>query len=53
MINLFKNLDYVFHWYTNPDSKNMILQNNIDHNKHQFFDMVSREEALEKMGSSF
>ena len=52
-LNLFKNLDYVFHWYTNPDSKNMILQNNIDHNKHQFFDMVSREDALEKMGSSF
>ena len=52
-LNLFKNLDYVFHWYTNPDSKNMILQNNIDHNKHQFFDMVTREEALEKMGSSF
>ena len=52
-LNIFKNLDYVFHWYTNPDSKNMILQNNIDHNKHKFFDMVSRDEALEKMGSSF
>ncbi len=52
-LNIFKNLDYVFHWYTNPDSKNMILQNNIDKNKHHFFDMVSRDEALEKMGSSF
>jgi hypothetical protein len=53
VLKYFQNLDYVFHWYTNPDSKNMILQNNIDKNKHLFFDMVSRDEALEIMGTSF
>lgn len=53
VLKYFQNLDYVFHWYTNPDSKNMILQNNIDQNKHLFFDMVSRDEALELMGTSF
>ena len=29
VLKYFQNLDYVFHWYTNPDSKNMILQNKI------------------------
>ena len=53
VLKYFQNLDYVFHWYTNPDSKNMILQNKIDQNKHLFFDMVSRDEALELMGTSF
>ena len=53
VLKYFQNLDYVFHWYTNPDSKNMILQNNIDQNKHLFFNMVSRDEALEIMGTSF
>lgn len=53
VLKYFQNLDYVFHWYTNLDSKNMILQNNIDQNKHLFFDMVSRDEALEIMGASF
>jgi hypothetical protein len=53
VLKYFQNLDYVFHWYTNPDSKNMILQNNIDQNKHLFFDMVSRDEALEIMVASF
>jgi len=53
VLKYFQNLDYVFHWYTNPDSKNMILQNNIDQNKHLFFDMVPRNEALEIMVTSF
>jgi hypothetical protein len=53
VLKYFKDLDYVFHWYTNPDSKNMILQNNIDQNKHLFFDMVPRNEALEIMVTSF
>jgi hypothetical protein len=53
VLKYFQNLDYVFHWYTNPDSKNMILQNNIDQNKHFFFDMVPRNEALEIMVTSF
>jgi hypothetical protein len=53
VLKYFQNLDYVFHWYTNPDSKNMILQNNIDNNKHLFFDMVPRNEALEIMVTSF
>ena len=52
-LNIFKNLDYVFHWYTNSDSKNMILQNNIDDNKHKFFEMVPRDEAIEIMCQSF
>ena len=52
-LKFFKNSDFEFNWYTNPDSKNMILQNNIDQNKHLFFDMVSRDEALEIMGTSF
>ena len=51
-LKLFENSNFEFHWYTNPDSKFMIKQNNIDLNKHKFFEIIPRNEALEKMTTS-
>lgn len=48
-LKLLENLNFEFHWYTNPDSKFMIKQNNIDLEKHKFFDIIPRDKALEKM----
>ncbi len=51
-LKLFKNSNFEFHWYTNPDSKLMIKQNDIDLNKHKFFEIIPRDQALEKMTTS-
>jgi len=51
-LKFFNNSDFEFNWYTNPDSKLMVTQNKINLDNHKFFDMVSRDEALDKMTSS-
>lgn len=51
-LKFFKNSDFEFNWYTNPDSKLLVTQNKINLDNHKFFDMVSRDEALDKMTSS-
>ena len=51
-IKFFKNSDILFNWYTNQDSKNMLTQNNFDLSNHKFFEIIDRDEALNKMSSS-
>ena len=52
VLKFFEQTDFEFHWYTNSDSKEMIKQNKIDFNRNKLFDMVTRNEALEKMVTS-
>ena len=52
VLRFFHKGDFEVHWYTNPDSKEMIKQNKIDLKCNKFFDMVPRNEALEKMVDS-
>ena len=52
VLKFFQQTDFVLHWYTNSDSKEMIKQNKIDFNRNKLFDMVTRNEALEKMVTS-
>ena len=52
VLRFFHKTDFELHWYTNPDSIEMIKQNNIDQKYNKFFDMVTRNEALEKMVDS-
>ena len=52
VLKFFQQTDFVLHWYTNSDSKEMIKQNKIDFNRNKLFDIVTRNEALEKMVSS-
>jgi len=51
-IKFFKNSDIFFNWFTNQDSKNIVLQTNLDLANHKFFEIVDRDEALKKMSSS-
>ena len=51
-IKFFKNSDIFFNWFTNQDSKNIVLQTNFDLANHKFFEIVDRDEALKKMSSS-
>ena len=52
VLKFFHKTDFELHWYTNPDSIEMIKQNKIDQKYNKFFDMVTRNEALEKMVDS-
>ena len=52
VLKFFQQTDFELHWYTNSDSKEMIKQNKIDFNRNKLFDMVTRNEALEKMVTS-
>ena len=52
VLKLFHKTGFEFHWYTNPDSKEIIKQNDIDLKSNKFFDMITRKEALEKMVNS-
>ena len=52
VLKFFHKTDFELHWYTNPDSKEMIKQNKIDQKCNKFFDMLTRNEALEKMVDS-
>ena len=52
VLKFFHKTDFELHWYTNPDSIEMIKQNKIDQIYNKFFDMVTRNEALEKMVDS-
>ena len=52
VLKFFSKTEFELHWYTNPDSREMIKQNKIDLKYNKFFDMVSRNEALEKMVNS-
>ena len=51
-IKFFKNSDILINWFTNQDSKNMLTQNNFDLSNHKFFEIIDRDEALNKMSSS-
>jgi len=52
VLKFFSKTEFELHWYTNPDSIEMIKQNKIDLKYNKFFDMVTRNEALEKMVNS-
>ena len=52
VLKFLQQTDFELHWYTNSDSREMIKQNKIDFNRNKFFDMVTRNEALEKMLTS-
>ncbi len=52
VLKFFEQTDFELHWYTNSDSKEMIKKNKIDFNRNKLFDMVTRNEALEKMVTS-
>ena len=52
VLKFFNKTEFELHWYTNPDSREMIKQNKIDLKCNKFFDMISRNEALEKMVNS-
>ena len=52
VLKFLQQTDFELHWYTNSDSREMIKQNKIDFNRNKFFDMVTRNEALEKMVTS-
>ena len=51
-LKFFSNSEILFNWFTNQDSKNIVLQNKFDLANHQFFEIVERDEALKKMSSS-
>ena len=51
-LKFFHNSEVLFYWFTNQESKNMISQSNFDLSNHKFFEIISREEALDKMSSS-
>jgi hypothetical protein len=51
-IKFFKNSDILINWFTNQDSKNMLTKNNFDLSNHKFFEIIDRDEALNKMSSS-
>jgi len=51
-IKFFKNSDIFFNWFTNQASKNIVLQTNFDLANHKFFEIINRDEALEKMSTS-
>jgi len=51
-LRFFNNSEILFNWFTNQDSKNIVLQNKFDLANHQFFEIVERDEALKKMSSS-
>jgi len=48
-LKYFDNTNFIFNWYTNIDSKKMINQFNFNKANHRFFELVGREEALNKM----
>ena len=52
VLKFFSKTEFELHWYTNPDSREMIKQNKIDLKYNKFFDMVTRNEALERMVNS-
>ena len=52
VLQFFNKTEFELHWYTNPDSREMIKQNKIDLKRNKFFDIVTRNEALEKMVNS-
>ena len=52
VLKFLQQTDFELHWYTNSDSREMIKQNKIDFNRNKLFDMVTRNEALEKMVTS-
>ena len=51
-IKFFKNSEILFKWFTNQDSKSIVLQTNFNLSNHKFFEIIDRDEALKKMSSS-
>ena len=52
VLNVLDVNNFIFNWYTNPDSKKLIEDCLINRDNHNYMDIVPRQEALNKMADS-